>query len=151
MKKILLSVLGGVIALVLSSCNDRVVTSLGKCDKEEFYTCGVFQDFTDYGKYHYSEADPENNKYLVKIGETDVDRINEYLSSFEGTVGSIKQDEPEQELAANYDFDRALIDTEDYFYILDKSEEGELSKFSNYNVYFFDSQTKVLYYFHDNT
>ena len=54
----------------------------------------------------------------------------------------------------NYHFSRADIDESDYLYIYDRNGEaigeGVYSKYDSYNVYFFDSQTTTLYYFHNN-
>ena len=48
-----------------------------------------------------------------------------------------------------YDFDRSLIDSEDCFCIKDKSTEEELYQpFAYFDIYFFDTQSNTLYYFH---
>jgi hypothetical protein len=47
----------------------------------------------------------------------------------------------------NYHFDRNILDTEDYFYIYNHYEE---KPYWNYDLWLFDSQTNVLYYFHNN-
>ena len=53
-----------------------------------------------------------------------------------------------------YDFNESIINEGDYVKI--KTKEGQpignskYKKYDNYNVYFFDSETKTLYYIHSN-
>jgi hypothetical protein len=125
---------------------------LGEYEKKEFFTSGRFQNYTDYAKYFFSSANVVENKYLNKIQETDCAIINTHLDDFERWIETIKDNEPSSEVVVNYDFDREIIDTEDYFYI--DSEEHTWSdghtSLVRYNIYLFDSQTQVLYYFHNN-
>ena len=156
MKKQIAVVLVCVVFLLsISSCavpEDKVIASLGKYEKYEFFTSGGFQDYTDYAKYFFSSANVVENKYLNKIQETDYAIINTHLDDFEGWIETIKDIEPSSEVIVNYDFDREIIDVEDYFYI--DSEELTWSdgytSLVRYNVYLFDTQTQVLYYFHNN-
>ena len=144
-----------VLLLSISSCGvpeDKVLVSLGKYEENEFFTSGGFQDYTDYAKYFFTSANVVDNKYLNKVQETDFTTINTHLDDFEGWIETIKASEPSSEVVVNYDFDREIIDTEDYFYI--DSEEHTWSdghtSLVRYNIYLFDSQTQVLYYFHNN-
>ena len=156
MKKLLAIILVlCVFALSLASCaalEDKVAASLGEYNNREFYTSGGFQDYTDYAKYYYTSPEVAENKYLKEIKETDLETINAHLDDFEGWVETIKTSEPSSEVVVNYDFDRKIIDTEDYFYI-DSEEhtwnDGHTS-LVKYNIYLFDTQTQVLYYFHNN-
>ena len=156
MKKQIAAVLVCVVFLLsISSCavpEDKVIASLGEYEKNEFCTSGGFQDYTDYAKYYFTSANVVENKYLNKIQETDFAIINTHLDDFEGWIETIKDSEPSCEVVVNYDFDREIIDVEDYIYI--KSEERTWSDgfttLVNYNIYFFDTQTQVLYYFHNN-
>lgn len=141
--------------LSATSCavfEDKVIDSLGKCEKKEFFTSGGFQDYTDYAKYYYTSIDMEENKYFKQIKETDFTAIDTHLDDFEGWIETIKDSEPSSEVVVNYDFDRSIVDTEDYFYI-DSEEhtwDDGFTSLVNYNVYLFDTQTQVLYYFHNN-
>ena len=141
--------------LLSTSCavfEDKVIASLGKCEKEEFFTSGGFQDFTDYAKYHYTAVNMDENKYFKRIQETDFTAIDTHLDDFEGWIETIGDSDPSSEVVVNYDFDRSIIDTEDYFYI-DSEEhtwEDGITSLVKYNVYLFDTQTKILYYFHNN-
>ena len=156
MKKQITVVLVCVVFLLsITSCavpEDKVIVSLGEYEKNEFFTSGGFQDYTDYAKYVYTSSNVVENTYLNKIQETDFAIINTHLDDFEGWIETIKNSEPLSEVVVNYDFDREIIDTEDYVYI--DSEEHTWSdghtSLVRYNVYLFDTQTQVLYYFHNN-
>lgn len=144
-----------IILSALTSCaipKDKVLASLGKYEQKEYFTSGGFQDYTDYAKYRYSSAKLEGNKYLKKINESALDTINTYLDDFENRISSDKEADAASEIVVNYDFDRAIIDTEDYFYI--DSEEAELNDgtalVTSFDIYFFDIKSRVLYYFHSN-
>lgn len=154
-KKIMAVVCLLIFVLPLVSCavmEDPVIASLGEYDRRVFFSSGGFQDYTNYAKYYYTSTEVSENSYLKKIQETDLSAINTHLDDFEGWIETIKDSEPLSEVVVNYDFDREIIDTEDYFYI--DSEEHTWSDghttLVNYNVYLFDIQTQILYYFHNN-
>lgn len=156
MKKQIAVVLACVALLVsFASCvdfKDSVIASLGGYEKEEFFTSGGFQDYTDYAKYYYTSVDVESNKYFEKITGTDLTVINTHLDDFERWIETIKNGDPSNEVVVHYDFDRGIVDTEDYFYIDSEEhiwEDGSTS-LVRYNVYLFDTQTQIVYYFHNN-
>ncbi len=154
-KRIIAVVCFLIFVLSFASCaapEDKVVASLGDYEKCEFFTSGGFQDYTDYAKYHFSSAKITENAYLSKIQATDFAVIHTHLDDFEGWIATIKNSEPSNEVVVNYDFDREIIDPEDYFYIVSEEHiwsDGHTSLI-NYNIYLFDTQTQVLYYFHNN-
>ena len=143
------------IVMSLASCAtliDEVVASLGKYEKRVFFTYGVFQDFTDYAKYYYTSANTTENAYFQKIQKADMEIINTHLDDYERWIEVIKENEPSSEVAVNYDFDREIIDLEDYYFIDSKEttwSDGHTA-LTSYNIFLFDSQTQVLYYFHNN-
>ena len=144
----------------LSSCqnsSEKIISSVGKYDDHVSYTRGEFQDHTDYAKYYFSSTDISNNKYFVKVKDSDQDKINRLLDNFESLIYTYKEADATQEIVAKYDFDKTCIDEEDHIYIeyeesvietLDN--EKTLSVFLSYDIYFFDVQTQILYYFHNN-
>ena len=138
--------------VVYIDSKDKVIASLGKYEKREFFTSGGFRDYTDYAKYFYTSAKVEENKYFKKVQENDFATIDMHLDDFKKWIKAIKFSDASNELVVNYDFDREIIDTEDYFYIV--SEEVTWSNghtsLERYNIYLFDTQTQVLYYFHNN-
>ena len=103
----------------LSSCTapeDKVLNSLGEYKSKEFYTEGAFQDYTDYAKYYYDSVDFTDNEYFSKIQQSDIDILNEHLD----------------------DFDRSIIDSEDYLYINSEKHTWDdgYTSLVNYDVYF---------------
>lgn len=141
--------------LSFASCKapeDKVIKSLGKYDHHVIYTEGGFQDYTDYAKYYYTSANVSGNEYLSKIQETDFDKINEHLDDFEEWIQTFKNTDASREIVVNYDFNREIIDTEDYIYIDSEKTTWSTGHTSlvKYDVYFFDTQSSVLYYFHNN-
>ena len=154
-KQIAVALVCVIFLLSATSCavfEDKVIASLGKCDKEEFFTSGGFQDYTDYAKYYYTSIDMEGSKYFKQITETDFIAIATHLDDFEGWIEAIGDSHPSSEVVTNYDFDRSIIDTEDYFYMdsVEHTWEDGSTSLVKYNVYLFDTQTKILYYFHSN-
>ena len=153
--KLLASLCLLVLVLSLASCTlpeDEVIVSLGAYESREFFSSGGFQDYTYYAKYAYTSANVSGTKYLKQIREEDRDEINRHLDDFEEWIEIIKDSEPSNEVVVNYDFDREIIDEEDFIYI--DSEEHTWSSghtsLVRYNIYFFDTQTQILYYFHNN-
>lgn len=77
-----------------------------------------------------------------------------YIDNFENWVNVTREGDDDNALVVNYHFSRADIDGSDYLYIYDREGkpigDGVYSKYDSYNVYFFDSQTTTLYYFHNN-
>ena len=141
--------------LPLSSCDlleDKVLCSLGECKSYEFYTEGAFQDYTDYAKYYYDSVDFTDNEYFSKISQSGIDALNEHIDDFENMIEAYREGDATREIVANYDFDRSIIDSEDYLYM--DSEEHTVYNgvvfLVSYDVYFFDAQTNTLYYFHNN-
>lgn len=135
------------VALLFAGCaekSDPVISSLGEYEDHVVYTYGEFQDYTDYGKYSYTSA-PKDNEYLKKVTNTEDVKI--YLDDYEDWIETHRENDPEADLVTHYDFDRSIIDTEDYIYIESKYPD---SPTFNYDIYFFDTQTNVLYYFHNN-
>ena len=155
MKKLIVFCCLLVLILSLTAClapEDPVIASLGEYDAYVFYSDGEFQDYTDYGKYEYSYAKIRSNDYFTKIQPADLQVIQKHLDDYEKWIMTIREGAPECELVVNYDFDRAIIDTEDYFYITSEKHTWSSGQTSlvNYDLYFFDAQTLVLYYFHNN-
>ena len=154
-KAVALIVVVLILAISLSACTapeNKVLNSLGEYKSHEFYTEGVFQDFTDYAKYYYAQVDFADNEYFYKIGQADIDVLNEHLDDFESWIKTYRDGDASREIVVNYDFDRSLIDCEDYLYIESEKHTWDdgYTSLVNYDVYFFDTQTNTLYYFHNN-
>lgn len=158
MKKCILLAALLAVLVVLSSCAgtkyDAVALSLGRYENVEYYTDGGFQDHTDYAKYTYSSPTLADNKYLVRLDQRRIERLNGYLDDFKKWVDLIREGNPKSELAENYDFDRSVIDDGDYYYIGggygETLSDIDYNDQSRYDIYYFDIQTNTLYYFHNN-
>ena len=143
------------LVLLLTGCawlEDPIVDSLGEYTDSEYYITNGLQDYTIYAKYVYLSADLSENLWLEKIQPEDFGIIQTHLDDFDGWIETIGRVEQDSKVVANYDFDRSVIDTEDYFYI-DSEEhtwEDGYTALVNYDVYIFDTQTQILYFFHNN-
>ena len=74
------------------------------------------------------------------------------LDDFESWIETYREGDASREIVVNYDFDRSIIDSEDYLYIDSEKHTWDdgYTSLVNYDVYFFDTQTNTLYYFHNN-
>ncbi len=149
MKKIFTFLFSLALTFLIFGCaaNNWVLKSIGEFTDKQFFSHGVSQDFTDYAKYKYECVDFSNNAYFTMVTDIGTEDLKAYIADFERSVQALKSSEPKQELAANYDFDSNIISAEDYFYIYDDPDYPE---FGNYTVYLFDTETMMLYYFHNN-
>ena len=155
LKKITMAVFAFITAIFLVSCampKDKVISSLGEYEDHVFFTWGEFQDYTDYAKYYYNCSEVDNNQYLKRMQESDFAIFNRHLDDFEAWIEILKDGDASREIVVNYDFVRAIMDTEDYIYIdsEEKTRSDGKTTFIKYNIYFFDAQTQILYYFHNN-
>ena len=115
--------------------------SIGWYKEKNFWTHG-WRDYTDFGVYHCPNAKLTGNRYFDQVTGDDIERIDEYFDNYERWIESF---DPQDELVRNYTFNRDIVDELDYFYIKSKDDN-----FSNYDLWIYDSQTKKLYYFHNN-
>lgn len=145
------------LVLSLSACTfkskDPVIASLGKAMSVQRYSVSGFGDSTDYGIYTFPGAKLEDSEYFKPVTAESKNELLGYIDNFENWVNVTREDD-NNTLFENYHFSRADIDESDYLYISDRDGEpigdGVYSKYDSYNVYFFDSQTTTLYYFHNN-
>ena len=138
-----LVVFGGLLLLdntVEPTKSELLVSSMGEFATEEHYRYGWWQDGATYSKYTYKSADL-NNEYLSSVTESDVGDIKLRISDFEFWVSSSKDDEEDKTLYENYDFDISIIDTNDYWFIEYKEDARD------FEMFIFDTETKVLYRF----
>lgn len=136
------------LSLVFSSTYvspQEVIKSIGNYEQVDYYSNDGFQDYTDFAIYTYEEPNVENSDYFIRFADTN--ELNTYLDNFENWVDLSKG----TEIYENYNFDRSILDDEDYYYISDKYMTDDFySKFDNYDFYIYDYQTKTLHYFHNN-
>lgn len=146
------------LVLSLSACTfkskDPVIASLGRTMSVRRYSVSCFDDSTDYGIYTFPGAKPEESEYFKLVTAESKNELLGYIDNFENWVNVKRENDDDNALVVNYHFSCADIDESDYLYISDRCGEtigeGVYSKYDSYNVYFFDSQTTTLYYFHNN-
>ena len=126
---------------------DEVISSVGVAITEDYHQYGWWQDYTIYAKYTFENPQYANNTYLEKMTQEDISEFNLYLENFEDWVSVAKGDTSGLDLVRNYDFDKNMISTKDYCYI---DSNDELDEFVSYNLYFYDTETEILYYFHNH-
>lgn len=131
-----------------------VIISLGRAMSVQRYSCAGFGDSTDYGIYTFPGAKPEDSEYFKPVTAESKTELLGYIDEFEQVIDSLRDGDEGADLVNNYRFSRDDIDESDYLYIYDREGkpigDGAYSKYDYYNVYFFDSQTTTLYYFHNN-
>lgn len=131
-----------------------VIISLGRAMSVQRYSCAGFGDSTDYGIYTFPGAKPEDSEYFKPVTAENKTELLGYIDQFEQVIDAMRDGDEGADLVNNYHFSRADIDGSDYLYIYDREGkpigDGAYSKYDYYNVYFFDSQTTTLYYFHNN-
>lgn len=149
MKKLALILLPVLLLFSVTACSrqSKVLSSIGKYESEQIWTHGKFQDYTDFGIYTFSSANISDNEYFSAIGDDATQTINAFLDDFENLVATFRDNDPNDDLALNYSFDRSIIDSEDYFYLY---EDESYPKYGCYDLWIFDTQTNQLYYFHNN-
>lgn len=146
------------LAFSLSACvfksGDPVIASLGKAMSVQRCSCAGFGDSTDFGIYTFPGTSPGESEYFKPATAESKNELLGYIDNFENWVNVTREGDDDNALVVNYHFSRADIDESDYLYISDRDGEaigdGVYSKYDSYNVYFFDSQTTTLYYFHNN-
>ena len=144
-----------ILVCIFSACiltDSPALVSLGGYQKREYYESEGFQDFTAYAKYYYENVDFSDNHVYSKVTSADIAEINNILNDFDQWVDMYKENDHSKDLVNNYDFDRSVIDTEDYLYIESDTfnyEDGTTGYYK-YNLYFYDVETNILYYFHNN-
>ena len=109
----------------------------GYLQKEEHFDPDGFQDYTDYCKYWYPDATPfEQDERWHEVSEEEIEEIRGYFENFRSWMET-------QGRLDEYDFDPACIGTGDYVRFDKRS-------MANYTVFFFDTESGILYYIHSN-
>ena len=149
------------LCLLLTGCkeynflpSDPVLRSLPAYEKEQMATHGGFQDYIDYGKYTYADVTREmldENPYLRVVTAEDIPELQKHLADFEDWVERSKDCE-DCRLAEKYDFSSSYFQEGDYFRVKAEYMETDLGYriCSRYDMYYFDVETQILYYFHNN-
>lgn len=110
--------------------------------KEEHFDPEGFQDFTHYCKYYYpDDSGFKDNAEFVSVADEGVNSVRGYFNNFRNWMEISKR-------LGEYDFDDSIITPDDLVRI--EKKQGNLSRYDDYDVYFFDRGTNTLYYIHNN-
>ena len=112
----------------------------------EYYSEGFWQDYTDYAKCFYkniSEEDLQSAESFNKMTEQNIKEILCYIDGYESFINGFGTDGVEG-IKEVYDFDKSVIDTNDYFHIIG----GDSYTF--FTLFYFDTESQILYYFHNS-
>ena len=131
--------------------DNTVIAGLPRYESSDCCYGDGFQDYTNYCKYYFSKDDIvkslEENKYFKRVTDGDVVEVKSYFENFSRWV-------EHEEYKESYDFKYECVDTSDYFYIENKDTcekyKDYRDKYDAYNVYFFDTETKTLFFIHSN-
>ena len=128
---------------------DKVLSELPDYNDSVSFESEDPTDYVNYTKYMFSEdanGKVDDSSYLKRVTSEDMKEIREHVADFEKWIEKKQYD--------GYDFTQDRIDDSDYFYLENKETfegyENFPEKLSVYTIYFFDSQSRILYYMHYN-
>lgn len=126
-----------VVMLFFSACSLNSKIPHGYIQKQEYFDENGFQDYTDYCKYYYNDTSKvEKNKNFQKLTAEQVQNTQHYFEDFAKFMEA-------QGRLEEYDFSLSCIDEGDYVYKLKAA-------YDDYTILFFDTQSCILYYIHNN-
>ena len=138
MKKTTLLFVLIILLLLLSACSS---IPSGYVSKEEHFEQGGSQDYTDYAKYVYESSSAfEKNSDYSPVSESDINIIKGYTDNFKDWMST-------ENRLSEYDFNDSSITEGDYYRLKVKYNDNS---YSDYTLWFFDTETFTLYYFHNN-
>ncbi len=120
----------------------------GYISKEEHFDRFGFQDYTDYCKYQYDSIEPfQNDERYHILTEGETDHVKGYFMNFRKAMEA-------GERLDEYDFP-SPYSCDDYVYIDTKEgqpigQTGHYYTYDSYNVYYFDTESMILYFIHHN-
>ena len=121
----------------------------GFISKEEHFDSKGFQDYTDYCKYQYASMEPflRDERYHEISSDEEIANVAGYFEDFRAWMQA-------GDRLHEYDFDTACINQGDYVLILTKEGQAigtsAYGKYDHYSVCFFDTESLILYYIHNN-
>lgn len=128
---------------VPDSTQSRIINSMPEYSDEKVYFFGA-SDGIEYIEFYYdknfSSQHFEDNEYFKKVTESDFETIYEYVDTFEEDIqGTYNDIILGYDIKKVYSFSKSMVDTDDYFYTLNKK------KFMSYSLYYYDSDTKTAF------
>lgn len=133
----------GCIVSDLLEYQDKTLLDLPDYKDKEMFSCSGI-DLTAFNRYYYDiDVDVlEKSDYLEKVEESDFLEIKAFVKNFEKWL----HDEVEE----NYDFDNVNIEAGDYFYIDSQDRYDMRKRFNSYDFYYFDVETQIMYFMHND-
>ena len=139
---VLLAALAWCVWAAVGTPENSAVASLGRKYKKETVIDEGFTDRLILIKYTYRQTIIGDDFALTQLTPEVQERLLAYIDNFEEHLSA------DEDNAAKYRtaFSRDSISSDDYVLIADSSwgDQG----YSDYDLYYFDVQSKVLYYFH---
>lgn len=129
----------------MTTSHKAILEGYDSCD--EHWDDG-FRDYTDYCVYYYNENYDDafaNSEYYSELTENDIAELLVFLEDFEGWVACFEGYEEWYGFIPN-----EQVEAGDYFK-LDKKSSVANNKFENYDIYYYDVDQHILYFFHSNT
>ena len=106
-----------------------------------------FQHYLEYYKYYYKpEKDTDFYTLYNKVNNENINEIKLYYNDFKERMNN-------QNRLNDYDFNDNSIDENDYFLLFDKNNRDfgkKYAKFFYYTLYFYDTNSHILYVLHCN-
>lgn len=117
---------------IVTDYTDKKIYFFGSRDGREYIEFYYPNDFDD------SEFD--NSEYFKKVSEEDIETITEYVDLFESDIEVTFDDFLlGDDIKKVYSFNKSLIDTNDYFYTINKDN------FRVYALFYYDSDCKTAF------
>lgn len=122
---------------------------------------GFWQDFTSYGEYRFNDEInqyfySEENIYFKPVDSDIKCQINDLLDDYEEWVKMTENPDiiTGDDISKVYNFKRTQIDDSDWYYCdvdgFENLDVEEYYMYASYDFYYYDSQSRTLYYMHNN-
>lgn len=140
MKRFICALTAVIMLMLLPGCSYSTYIRKGYVSADEYWEDAV-QDFTHYCKYYYSSNDlfEKDSAYRI-VTDEDIPTIRGIVEDFSGRMES-------GDRLDVFDFSMNLVNAGDYFALKYKYPETPLS---NYDLFYFDVESHVLYFMHSN-
>lgn len=149
MKKFVSYCLIVITVVSLSGCRSSLDTNIIKefSSKNEYYDSEGFKDYTDYAEYYYENSNKfSESKIYKKVSKIDIEELTEFFEDYSQWI--VYRDGYENWFSFDY---KSQLKENDYFILNIKNSAEPYGKFHNYDIYYFDVEKSILYYFHNNS
>ncbi|MBP3330610.1 MAG: hypothetical protein J6L89_07235 [Clostridia bacterium] len=131
-----------------------VLQELPRYKEREIYSVDNFTDGSYYAKFTYrnvTEEDLKEAEDFSRITKEDATKILHSISCYEDFINNMGM----EEITENYDFDKSVVTEDDYYYMESgegfyQDENGNVSETGFISLYYFDTESQILYYFYNS-